>query len=68
MKSFSLENMEFNNGHKLITENLNRNDQIEHCLNKKAEFTIVDKIGRGSFGVVYHVKHNWSIKNEYLRK
>ena len=59
--------MEFNNGHKLITENLNQNDQIEHCLNRKAEFTIVEKIGRGSFGVVYYVKHHSPIKNEYFK-
>ena len=50
--------MEFNNGFKLRTECLKRNNQMEiNLLERESSFEMIDTLGHESYGVVYRMCH-----------
>jgi serine/threonine protein kinase len=51
--------MSFDNGFIFKTQNLKKNIDLEEAnfLDVEANFEIIRKLGHGSFGVVYNVKH-----------
>ena len=50
--------MEFKDGYIIKVENLKTNFNIQECLlQKNSDFEVIKKLGKGSFGAVYQVKH-----------
>ena len=51
--------MSFDNGFTFETQNLNKNRDLgeSNFLDAEANFEIIRKLGHGSFGAVYNVKH-----------
>ena len=50
--------MSFIQGFTIETQHLTKNDKLKNRLEIKSNFEILRELGKGSFGLVYKVKHS----------